>query len=233
MTTGQLSKAGAGFSAAHEAIYLYAYPDPGTGGDPWTIGIGHTAAAGAPVVRRGDRITMQRAFEIYASDMGRVERDVRTAIKPELKQYQFDAACSFHLNTGAIRAGSVDDKLNRGDEAGALSTWAQYINAGGKPLNGLITRRREEIALWKTGTYPARKILVRDSATGSGRYISTASIPWRGEPAPALPPIAADPPPPVIVKSPVPSAPVRIEPVVPSTPVAPWYARFLNWLVGA
>lgn len=229
MTTGQLSKAGAGFSAAHEAIYLYAYPDPGTGGDPWTIGIGHTAAAGAPVVRRGDRITMQRAFEIYASDMGRVERDVRGAIKPELKQHQFDAACSFHLNTGAIRAGSIDDKLNRGDEAGALATWSQYINAGGKPLNGLITRRREEIALWKTGTYPARKILVRDSATGSGRYISATSIPWRGEAAPVPPPIAADPPAPVIVKSSVPSKPVQSVSTAPST--APWYVRLFRFLI--
>jgi GH24 family phage-related lysozyme (muramidase) len=224
MTTGQLSKAGAGFSAAHEAGYLYAYPDPGTGGDPWTIGFGHTAAAGAPVVRRGDRITLQRAFEIYAADMGRVERDVRGAIKPQLTQPQFDATCSFHLNTGAVRAGSIDDKLNRGDEAGALATWSQYINAGGKPLNGLIRRRREEIALWKTGIYPASKILIRDTPTGSGRYISTASIPWRGESSPASPPpIAADLPAPVIVKSPVPAQPAR--------PVDPWYVRLGRWFL--
>lgn len=236
MTSGQLSKAGAGFSAAHEACYLYAYPDPGTGGDPWTIGVGHTRAAGEPVVRRGDRISFARAFEIYAADMGRVERGVRSAIKVELEQHQFDAACSFHLNTGAIGSGSIDDRLNRGDEAGALAVWGQYINAGGKPLNGLITRRREEIALWRTGRYPARKLLIRDTPTGSGRYVDASTIPWRGDTvAPASPAIVidADRPAPVIVKSPVkvtqPARPIGAT----TAPSLPWYARFLNWLVGA
>lgn len=223
MTTGRLSKAGAGAGAAHEACYLFAYPDPGTGGDPWTIGVGHTAAAGPPVVRRGDRISLARAFEIYAADMGAVERDVRAAIRPELEQHQFDAACSFHLNTGAIRSGSIDDKLNRGDEAGALATWSRYINAGGKPMKGLITRRAEEIAMWKTGRYPVRKVLIKDTATGSGRYIAASAIPWRDDgeqPAAPVPTVVieADRPPVKIVKSPVPGR-VRV-PMVP-TPAAP------------
>lgn len=243
MTTGSLSKAGAAFSASHEACFLFAYPDPGTGGEPLTIGVGHTRAAGEPVVRRGDRISFQRAFEIYAADMGRVERGVRAAIKPELKQHQFDAACSFHLNTGAIGSGSIDDRLNRGDEAGALAVWGQYVNAGGKPMAGLITRRREEIALWRTGQYPARRLLIRDTPTGSGRYVDASTIPWRGDaPAPVSPPIVveADRPAPVIVKSPVkvtvPARPVRVpaQPVRPAAATSlPWYTRFLNWLVGA
>jgi lysozyme len=231
MTSGQLSKQGAGFSAAHEAGYLYAYPDPGTGGDPWTIGFGHTRAAGLPVVRRGDRITLQRAFEIYAADMGRVETDVRKAFtRRELAQAEFDAACSFHLNTGAIKAGSIDDRFNRGDEAGALRVWGQYINAGGRPLKGLITRRAEEIALWKTGRYPSRKILIRDTPTGSGRYIDVSSIPWRDAPAaPApAPVIAADRPPVKIVKSPVPSP---IAAPVGKQPAAPWWRRALAWML--
>jgi lysozyme len=45
MTT-KTSKAGGAFIAAFEGVELKAYPDPGTGGDPWTIGVGHTAAAG-------------------------------------------------------------------------------------------------------------------------------------------------------------------------------------------
>lgn len=235
MTTGQLSKAGAGAGAAHEACYLFAYPDPATGREPWTIGVGHTAAAGPPVVRRGDRISLARAFEIYAADMGKVERDVRAAIRPQLKPHQFDAACIFHLNTGAIRSGSIDDKLNRGDEAGALATWSQYVNAAGKRMQGLVTRRAEEIALWRTGRYPARKILIKDTATGSGRYIAASAIPWRDETG-AVPPIVidADPPPVKVVKSPVPSVRVRVPLTVP--PAAPsiwsqvgaWLRRMLG-----
>lgn len=235
MTSGQLSKAGAGVGAAHEACYLFAYPDPGTGGEPWTIGVGHTGRAGAPAVRRGDKVSIARAFEIYATDMGKVEAGVRRAIKPELKQHEFDAACIFHLNTGAIGSGSIDDRLNRGDEAGALRVWSQYINAGGKPMNGLITRRREEIELWKTGRYPVRKILIKDTPTGSGRYIAASEIPWRDDvgavsaPAPVIPKpvIDAERPPVKIVKSPV-------KPVVKPKPVGqpaakPWYKRLEDW----
>lgn len=240
MTQGSLSQAGAAFSAAHEALYLYAYPDPGTGGDPWTIGIGHTRAAGLPAVRRGDRVTIARAFEIYADDMGAVERDVRVAIKPQLKQHQFDAACSVHLNTGAIRSGSIDDKLNRGDEAGALATWSQYNRAGGRVMKGLVNRRAAEIALWRTGRYPASKILVRDTPTGSGRYIAASAIPWRGSvPAspgtsttPAQPPapvIAADRPLPPVVRSPVASVAAPAGRVVEAS--APWWRRAFDWLM--
>lgn len=250
MTTLRLSKAGAGAGAAHEACYLFAYPDPGTGGDPWTIGVGHTPAAGAPPVRRGDRITMQRAFEIYAADMGAVERDVRGVVDvlrgPYMAQHKFDALCIFHLNTGAIRSGSIDDKLKRGDEAGALATWSQYINAGGKPMKGLITRRAEEIDLWRTGRYPVRKILIKDTPTGSGRYIAANAIPWRndagGVPAPVvpgtvLPPIVidADPPPVRVVKVPVTPVrvrvPLKVPPAAPSiwTRLGAWFRSiFLN-----
>lgn len=227
MTNGSLSRAGAGFSAAHEACYLYAYPDPGTGGEPLTIGVGHTRAAGLPAVRRGDRVTIQRAFEIYADDMGRVERDVRLAIKPELNQARFDALCSFHLNTGAIKSGSMDDKLNRGDEAGALATWSQYTKAGGHFMQGLANRRRDEIALWQTGRYPPSKILVHDTATGSGRYIAASTIPWRDQ-APEVPAvvIAADRPLPPVVRSPV--APVPV--VVGVSLVEPWWRRALRFM---
>lgn len=224
MTTGRLSKRGAGFGAAHEALFLYAYPDPGTGRDPWTIGIGHTAAAGAPIVRRGDRITIPRGFEIYADDMGRVEVRVRKAVKPQLNQHEFDASCVFDLNTGAITSGSIDEKLNAGDRAGALATWSQYINAGGRPMKGLITRRAEEIALFKTGVYPSRKILIRDTPTGSGRYIAADAIPWRGEaaPGPAIM-LDADRPPVVVAKSPV-KGPVA------GAPPAPWWRKVAVWL---
>lgn len=249
MTQGRLSKAGAAFSAAHEAIYLYAYPDPGTGGEPWTGGIGHTRAAGLPNVKRGDRYSMTQVFDMYANDMGAVERDVRSTIKVELNQHEFDAACSFHLNTGALRSGSVDDKLNRGDRTGAFTTWGAYINAGGKPMKGLRTRRAEEIALFRTGHYPSRKILVRDTPTGSGRYISADSIPWRdfaepgsapagGAVAPSTPVIVLDVerPPVVIVKSPVTTPKTTaiakpIKPVAPAPAVKPWYQRATEWLL--
>lgn len=240
MTTGRLSKAGAGAGAAHEALYLFAYPDPGTGRDPWTIGLGHTDAAGPPIVRRGDRITIPRGFEMYATDMGKVEVRVRRAIKRELKQHEFDAACIFDLNTGAISSGSIDDRMNAGDINGALAVWSKYINAGGKPMKGLITRRAEEIELFRTGRYPSRKILIKDTPTGSGRYIAANAIPWRDEPAsvmgvPVV--IDADRPAPIVVKSPVKgpeSKPIVAVVTAPRVPVVPppaptVWQRFAKW----
>jgi GH24 family phage-related lysozyme (muramidase) len=235
MTSGRLSQAGAAFSAAHEALYLYAYPDPGTGGEPMTIGVGHTRAAGLPAVRRGDRVTIARAFEIFAADMAPVQDDVRKAFKAEIDQAQFDAACSFQLNTGAIRAGSIDDKFNRGDVAGALATWSQYNRAGGRVMKGLINRRADELALWRTGRYPPSKILVHDTATGSGRYIAASAVPWGDGEAvaaagPVLPPITADRPLPPVVRSPVPSGAVVVGAVI-MDPVEPWWRRALR-LIG-
>lgn len=227
MTNGRLSQAGAAFSAAHEALYTYAYADPGTGGEPWTIGIGHTRAAGLPAVRRGDRVSIPRAMEIYAADMEPVQVDVRAAFKPELTQAQFDAACSFHLNTGAIRSGSIDDKFNRGDVVGALATWSQYNRAGGRVMQGLINRRADELALWRTGRYPPSKILVHDTATGSGRYIAASALPWGSNDAVAtvvqVPVITADRPLPPVVRSPVPAG-VPAQSVV-ADPVKPWWRR--------
>ncbi len=203
----QLSRRGAGACAAHEALYLYAYADPGTGGDPWTAGIGHTAAAGPPPVKRGDRWTMPFAFQVYRRDMGAVVRDVNRRVRVKLTQHQFDALCSFHLNTGAIGSGTVDDKLNRGDVAGALGTVLQYTRAGGKVMPGLVTRRREEVEMFRTGRYPVRKLIVRDRPGGQVRLMDPMTIPWDDVQAPA-PVIEIDRPLPPVSVSPVRDAPV-------------------------
>lgn len=46
-----------------EGCELEAYPDPETGGAPWTIGWGNTRLDGRPV-RQGDRITQDQADEL-------------------------------------------------------------------------------------------------------------------------------------------------------------------------
>jgi lysozyme len=164
--------------AGFEALYLYAYPDPGTGNEPWTIGIGATKYDGQGPVRKGDRITVDRAIARFRETIRKkYTPEVLKAIKIELTQPRLNSAVSLHYNTGAISSGSIDDKLNRGDEAAALATWAAYNKAGGKVLAGLVTRRAEEIALWRTGVYPKRAILVRD-ANGSKRTIAPENFPW-------------------------------------------------------
>jgi len=127
---------------AFEGLFLTAYYDSV---HVLTIGLGHTNLAGtAPFVSPGMTITAQEADAILAVDLAKVEADVAKAIKVPLAQYEFDALVSFDFNTGKLRAGSVDDKINANDKAAAMATLLQYDRAGGKVLRGLTRRRNAE-----------------------------------------------------------------------------------------
>jgi GH24 family phage-related lysozyme (muramidase) len=54
---GQGVAVGAGLIRATEAFEAHAYPDPGTGGDPWTIGWGFTWYEDGSKVKSGDTMT--------------------------------------------------------------------------------------------------------------------------------------------------------------------------------
>jgi lysozyme len=175
----QLSRAGAAFIASWEAIYLEAYPDPGTNGEPITIGIGATAATGLIRPRLGDIIPLSRALSLFDASMRKYEAAVSAAIKLALSQAQYDALVSFHYNTGAIHVGSVDDRLNAGNVSAALSTMARYTRSGGRVMSGLEDRRRQEVALFRTGVYPHRKILIKDRIRSAGRLLDPSQFAWR------------------------------------------------------
>lgn len=173
----KLSKRGAGAILGHEAIYLQAYRDPVR---IWTIGGGHTAAAGGIKPRAGMVISFNRAICIFKQDMQKFEGRVSHAFTPEVirLQHRFDALISWDFNTGSAFKGTVDDKLNRGDIDAGLATLRRYIYAGGRFLRGLDKRRREEEAMFRHGRYPTRKILLKDRISAQGRLINPASIPW-------------------------------------------------------
>ena len=174
-----LSKRGAGFIASWEAIYLYAYPDPGTGGEPWTIGIGATKHDGQGPVRKGQRITLERAIVRFRETMEKnYVPDVQSAIRRSLAQHELDSLASFHYNTGAIRSGSVDDKLNNGDDRAALGTLSRYNKAAGRVMPGLQDRRAAEVRLWRTGDYGSRRIGIHTDRAARVRSIAWDALPW-------------------------------------------------------
>jgi lysozyme len=167
------------FIASWEAVYLEAYPDPATKGEPITIGIGATAATGLIRPRLGDIIPMSKVFWLFDHGMRPYEAGVNSNIKLSLTQAQFDALVSFHYNTGAIRVGTVDDRLNSGNVSAALSTMARYTRGNGRVMPGLVDRRAAEVALFRTGVYPRRHILVKDRVRSAGRLLDPASFVWR------------------------------------------------------
>jgi len=122
-----------------------AYPDPGTGNDPWTIGWGATG----PGIRKGVVWTRAQCDARFAEDMKRYAADVSRAIgNAATTQNQFDAMCSFHYNTGAIGKATLTKLHNQGKFAQAAAEFARWNRAGGRVLAGLTRRRAAEAALY-------------------------------------------------------------------------------------
>lgn len=125
-----------------------AYPDPGTGGAPWTIGWGATGRGIGP----GTVWTRAECDDRLARDLERFARDVARAIgSASTTQSQFDALVSFHYNTGAIAKATLTKRHKAGDHAGAAAEFGKWVHAGGKRLPGLVRRRMAEAELYRQG----------------------------------------------------------------------------------
>lgn len=143
----QINAAGLALIENFEGCELAAYPDPGTGGEPWTIGYGHTGN-----VHAGETITQPEAVALLGQDVIQAEHEVATLVEVTLTPNQFAALVSFQFNTGALGTspGLALINANQGTEA-----WEDhlclYIHGGdGNVLEGLVHRRAAEYALWKT-----------------------------------------------------------------------------------
>ena len=91
----RVSAHGIAMIKSHEALVLMAYPDPGTGGEPWTIGYGHTGN-----VRPGVAISEEQAEDLLQEDLMKFEAAVEELLPVELSQSEFDALVSFAFNVG-------------------------------------------------------------------------------------------------------------------------------------
>jgi GH24 family phage-related lysozyme (muramidase) len=128
-----------------------AYPDPGTGAEPWTIGWGATG----PGIARGTVWTQAQCDSRLDADLVRVAAEVTRALGgAATSQDQFDALVSFHYNTGAIARATLTRLHRAGDFAAAQNEFGRWIHAGGRVLPGLVKRRGEEAALYGTGLAP-------------------------------------------------------------------------------
>lgn len=134
------------FIEAFEGRRLTAYQDSV---GIWTIGFGHTTAAGEPYITRDMTITGDEADRILAADLAKVERQVLGCIKQPLNQAQFDALVSFTFNLGQgnLSRSSLARRVNAGDYevAGEFIKWNR---AGNQVLDGLTRRRKAEARMW-------------------------------------------------------------------------------------
>ena len=124
-----------------------AYPDPGTGAEPWTIGWGATG----PGIGPGTVWSRTECDARLASDVARHAQDVALAIgTAATTQSQFDAMTSFHFNTGAIARSTLLKRHISGDYESAAREFARWNRAGGRILKGLVRRRAAEERLYRS-----------------------------------------------------------------------------------
>ena len=127
-----------------------AYPDPATGGKPYTVGYGTTVYPSGMPVKLGDKVTEQQADAYLRNDVKKFESAVSNAVKVKLTKGQFDALVSFTYNVGPANMASstLIKKLNAGDVNGAADEFPRWNKAAGKVMAGLTTRRADERALF-------------------------------------------------------------------------------------
>jgi lysozyme len=116
----------------------------------WTIGYGHTSAAGGLKVTKGLVITKAEAEALLDRDVIKYEIAVSKHVKVTLTQDEFDALVSFCYNIGETNFAnsSVVKYINSGRKHLVGSGLAMWVKGGGKRLPGLVRRRSMEADLF-------------------------------------------------------------------------------------
>lgn len=127
---------------------VQAYPDPASGGDPYTIGFGST---GKDIIK-GTIWTREQAQERFLEHVAQFSDGVtRNIAGAPTTQAQHDAMTSLAYNVGLANfAGSTLLKKHKaGDYEGAAGEFAKWSKAGGRTMQGLVNRRAEEAKLYR------------------------------------------------------------------------------------
>jgi lysozyme len=165
-----------------EGLELNAYVDPV---GVWTIGYGHTAAAGPPAPKKGMKLTVQEAEALLLNDLVKYERPVRQSVKVPLTDNQYGALVSFtyNLGEGNFKSSTLLKKVNAKDFAGAALEFRKWNKADGRVLNGLTRRRAAEAALFKkagNGSSVPTHVVVDDPGVGQPTNPNGAVAPRTG-----------------------------------------------------
>ena len=133
-----------------EGCKLNAYPDPGTGGEPWTIGWGSTG----PGIGPGTVWTQQQADDRLVADLRQFHRGVIDAL-PMAAQWSGNrqaalVSFAYNIGLGALRDSTMRRRLAAGEYpdrvvSEELPRWNQ---GGSDVMQGLVRRRAAEVALF-------------------------------------------------------------------------------------
>ncbi|AFY38897.1 glycoside hydrolase family 24 [[Leptolyngbya] sp. PCC 7376] len=140
-----------------EGIELHAYPDPLTGGDPWTIGYGSTFYENGAKVKKGDTITKEQAERELINNCKKsfLPHLAKIPHFNEMDDNQKGAILSFAYNLGARFYGAnnfetITRTLKNKDWGNMRKALILYRNPGSNVEAGLLRRRNAEADVWFT-----------------------------------------------------------------------------------
>lgn len=123
------------------------YPDPGTGGAPWTIGWGTTGPHVTPETVWTEAVaTTELDREIAGKAMGLFKYSPNLVRESDRR---VAALISFAYNCGLgnYRVSTLKKRVDAGDWSGAAEEIVKWNKAAGRVLPGLTRRRVAEAAL--------------------------------------------------------------------------------------
>ena len=118
-----------------------------------TIGYGNTFYEDGKSVKPGDKITQERANELFEIIAKEFADKVKPLIKSVVTPNQFAALTSFAYNAGIgnLRSSTLLRKVNANPNDPTIAQeFAKWNKAGGKVLAGLTRRRDAESKLYFT-----------------------------------------------------------------------------------
>lgn len=141
----KLNQAGIDLIKKFEGCRLKAYPDPGTNGEPYTIGYGHTGG-----VKLGDVMTQAQADSTLRLDLDKVCEQIKPCLKIQLNDNQFSALVVFVFNCGIgnFKSSTMLRLINSNKIQEAADQFEKWDKAAGKVMAGLHNRRLAEKTLY-------------------------------------------------------------------------------------
>jgi lysozyme len=146
----KLNKKGIEMMHKYEGLRLIAYLCPAK---VWTIGYGNTFYEDGSRVKQGDKITKERAYELFTNitNMSFVDPIKKRLLKVELNENQFSALVCFAYNVGIanLSKSTLLRKVNiNPNDLTIRNEFIKWNKANGKVLRGLTFRRESEANLY-------------------------------------------------------------------------------------
>lgn len=131
-----------------EGLRQNAYPDPASGGWPYTVCYGHTVG-----VKPGDHYSIPECKALLVRDLQKYANGIEACVKVPMPDDRFVALVSFSYNVGVGAAckSSVVRLINEGHTREGCDALMKWDKAAGIRFPGLTKRRAKERELCLRG----------------------------------------------------------------------------------